>query len=495
VTSLRFQQSIRIIKNGIRAALWKWAVSFAGKIFGGTNFLRYYFMVDKNFSYIDSNKARFLDELQTFLKIPSVSADSKYKNDLLNCAKWLTNHLQGLGLEAKVVETKGHPIVRAFGKGTSGKRLLIYGHYDVQPPDPIDKWSSPPFTPTIRDGFIYARGSTDDKGQLFAHVKAVETLLKTTGKLPCDVIFLVEGEEECGGNALEGYITKEKENLACDAVVISDTSMYDEKTPAITYGLRGIVAMEIRVKTAAADLHSGVYGGAVANANTALAHIIANCIGLDGQIKIKGFYDQIRPLEEWEKKNFKKLAFDDKTLLRETGAKRTFGESDRPTLEKLWARSSLDVNGMFGGYTGEGMKTVIPHRATAKITIRLVPDQNPLIMADNVAKYVKSVCPDFADVEVVGPLSSAEPVIFDVNDKMIQAGMNALKAGFGAEPVFIRSGGSIPVVNTFWKELRKPVILMGFGLDSDGAHSTNEKFKIDNFINGIRTSTCLLAGA
>ena len=450
-------------------------------------------MVDNIFKFVDSNKARFLDELQNFLKIPSVSADSKYKNDLLNCAKWLTNHLHNIGLDAHLIETKGHPIVRAFGKGTSGKRLLIYGHYDVQPPDPIDKWLSPPFTPTIRDGFIYARGATDDKGQLFAHVKAVESLLKTTGKLPCDIIFLVEGEEECGGNALEEYIKKEKDTLTCDAVVISDTSMYDEKTPAITYGLRGIVAMEIRVKTAAADLHSGVYGGAVANANTALAHIISKCIGLDGQIKIQNFYDQIRPLEDWEEKNFDKLAFSDKTFLKETGTKRTFGEPGRPTLERLWARSALDVNGMFGGYTGEGMKTVIPYRATAKITIRLVPDQNPAKMADNVAKYVKSVCPDFADAEVAGPLAAAEPVLFDVKDKMIQSGMLALKKGFDAEPVFIRSGGSIPVVNTFWKELRKPVILMGFGLDSDGAHSTNEKFKIDSFIKGIKTSASLLA--
>ncbi len=436
-----------------------------------------------------------MDELFDFLKIPSVSADPKYKNDLINCAKWLANHLKSIGLDAQVVETKGHPILRASGKGGSGKKLLLYGHYDVQPPDPIDKWTTPPFAPNIRDGFIYARGSTDDKGQIFAHVKAVETLLKTTGKLPGDVIFLIEGEEECGGNALEDYIRKEKKNLACDAVIVSDTSMYDEKTPAITYGLRGIVAMEITVKTAAADLHSGVYGGAVANANTALAHIISKCIGLDGRIQIQGFYDGIRPLEDWEKKNFAKLALNEKAFLKETGAKRTFGEPSRAILERLWASSSLDVNGMFGGYTGEGMKTVIPYRSTAKITIRLVPDQNPQKMADAVAKFIKSVCPDFADVEVAGPLSAAEPVIFDVKDKMIQAGMNALKAGFNAEPVFIRSGGSIPVVNTFWKELRKPIVLMGFGLDSDGAHSTNEKFKVDNFINGIKTSASLLANA
>jgi acetylornithine deacetylase/succinyl-diaminopimelate desuccinylase-like protein len=452
-------------------------------------------MADKIFDLINKNKDSFLNELFDFLKIPSVSADPKYKNDLISCAKWLSEHLRKIGLDAQVIETKGHPIVRALGRGSSGKRLLIYGHYDVQPPDPIDKWTSPPFAPTIRDGFIYARGSTDDKGQLFAHIKAVETLLKANGKLPCDIIFLIEGEEECGGNALEEYIKKEKDSLSCDAVVISDTSMYDEKTPAITYGLRGIVAMEIVVKTAAADLHSGVYGGAVGNANTALAHIISKCIGLDGQIKIQGFYDGIRPLEDWEKKNFVKLALNEKAFLKETGAKRTFGEPGRAILERLWASSALDINGMFGGYTGEGMKTIIPHRATAKITIRLVPDQNPLKMAGAVAKFVKSVCPDFADVEVAGSIAAAEPVLFDVKNKMIQAGMNALKAGFGSEPVFIRSGGSIPVVNTFVKELKKPVVLMGFGLDSDGAHSTNEKFKVDNFINGIKTSVSLLSNS
>lgn len=445
-------------------------------------------MADKVFEFIDSNKSRFLDELQTLLKIPSVSADSKYKADVIGCAKWLVNHLAGLGFEAQLVETKGHPIVRALRKGISGKRLIIYGHYDVQPPDPIDKWQTPPFSPSIRDGNIYARGATDDKGQLFAHLKAVESLIKMNGKLPCDILFVIEGEEECGGHALEDYIKKEKKNLACDAIVISDTSMYDENTPAITYGLRGIVAMEMTVKTAASDLHSGSFGGATANANTAMAHIISQCIGLDGRIKIDGFYDDVRQPDDWEKKNFEKLAISEKTFLKETGAKRIFGEPGRTILERLWARPALDINGMVGGYIGEGMKTIIPFKATAKITIRVVPDQNPIKLADKVAKYIKKVCPDFADVEVAGPLSAAEPVLFDVNDKMIQAGKQALKMGFGVEAVFIRAGGSIPVVNTFCGELKKPAILMGFGLDSDGAHSTNEKFKIESFYRGIKTS-------
>lgn len=449
-------------------------------------------MDDKVLTYIDQNKDRFLDELKTLLKIPSVSADSKYKNDVINCAKWLVNHLNSLGLDARLIETKGHPIVHAAVRGKSEKTLLIYGHYDVQPPDPLDQWHTDPFNPTIRDGCIYARGATDDKGQLFAHLKAVETLQKTLGKLPCSLIFLFEGEEECGADNLTEYIKNQKSNLKADAVVISDTSMYDENTPAITYALRGILAVEIKVKTAAADLHSGVFGGAVANPIFALSVIISKCIAPDGKILIPGFYDNVKPLEDWEKKNFEKLNFDDKTLISQICAKKVFGDPEFSTLVRLWARPSFDINGIFGGYTAEGMKTIIPSCASAKITIRLVPDQNPQKVFDLVAEHLNSLCPDYADIEIQGPIAGAEPVLFDIKNPMFQAGLDALNAGFGAEPVYIRCGGSIPVVNTFVQQLNKPVVLMGFGLDSDGAHSVNEKFKIDNFINGIKSSIYLL---
>lgn len=450
-------------------------------------------MNEKTAKYIEQNKDRFMQELFEFLKIPSVSANAKYKDDVLRCANWLAGHLEKMGFKSQVIKTKGHPIVLSEAKGKSNKRLTIYGHYDVQPVDPVTQWKSPPFEPEIRDGFIYARGATDDKGQLFAHVKAIESLIKSEGGLGCNISFLVEGEEECGGNSLEEFIIKEKNRLATDAIIISDTSMYDEKTPAITYGLRGIAAFEIKVRTAASDLHSGVFGGAVGNAAAVLAYIISQTIGMDGRINVPGLYDDIRPLKDWEKKNLARLSFDEKKLTAETGIKKVFGESAYPILQRMWMRPTLEFNGIFGGYMEMGMKTIIPSTAGAKISIRLVPDQDPHKVVDCVIRHIKSVCPDFADVEIVGNISAAEPVIFDVEEPAIKAGCDALKAGFGAEPVFIRSGGSIPIVNTFWKELRKPVVLMGFGLDSDGAHSINEKFNVNNFFNGIRASTQLIS--
>jgi acetylornithine deacetylase/succinyl-diaminopimelate desuccinylase-like protein len=442
--------------------------------------------------YIEENRERFLEELKSFLRIPSVSADSKYKNDVHNCAQWLVNHLGKLGFDSRLIETKGNPIVLAKTAGKSKRRLLIYGHYDVQPTGAAGDWRTEPFNPVIKDGFIYGRGTTDDKGQLFTHIKAVESLIKTAGQTGCEITFLIEGEEECGGDNLAEYVKKEKKNLSADAIIISDTSMYDDKTPAMTYGLRGIVAMEVKVKTAAFDLHSGVYGGAAGNPAIALSYILSKCIGLDGKVQIPGFYDDVREPADWEKKNVEKLKFDDARLVKETSIKKVFGDRRYKTLERLWMRPTFDVNGIFGGYTGEGMKTIIPAAATAKITIRLVPDQKPEKAAEHVKEYIKSVCPDFADVEVNGPLSAAEPVLFDVEQPMMKAGCEALKNGFGTEPVFIRTGGSIPVVNTFWRELKKPIILMGFGLDSDGAHSANEKFCIENFFRGIKTSIYLM---
>lgn len=449
-------------------------------------------MITKAFDYINENKARFLKELQQFLKFASISTQSKHKNDLVQCALWLKDHLSNIGLDARLIETEGHPIIWARGKGQSSRRLIIYGHYDVQPADPVEQWDCPAFVPTIRGDYIYARGATDDKGQLFAHIKGVESLIRTGGKLPCEVMFLIEGEEESGGTSLGKYIRNQKSNLTSDAIVISDTAMYDENTPAITYGLRGLLTLEVVVKGPNRDLHSGIFGGAIGNPAVALARIISECIGPDGKVGIDGFYDNIRPLEDWEKQNIQKLQGDDDKLLSETGSRATFGERGFSTLERVWARPTFDINGMFSGYTDKGMKTIIPSSATAKISIRLVPDQNPDDIAGRVAAYIKSRCPDFVNVEVKGPFAAADPVLFDVNDPMLKAGWQALKHGFGAEPVYIRCGGSIPVVNTFWQELKKPIILMGFGLDSDGAHSPNERFKIANFINGAKSSVYLM---
>jgi len=374
------------------------------------------------------------------------------------------------------------------GPGRSNRKLIIYGHYDVQPADSGEEWDSPPFAPAVRDGFIFGRGTSDDKGQLFAHVKGAESLMRTCGQLPCDVRFLIEGEEESGGTSLQRYVETEKANLATDAVIISDTSMYDERTPAITYGLRGLVGMEVIVRVADRDLHSGAFGGLIGNPGVALAHIIAACMGADGKVAIPGFHDQIRPLEDWERQNIRRLGFDESKLLSESGSRAGFGEKDFSALERIWARPTFDVNGLLGGYTGTGIKTIIPSSATAKISMRLVPDQKPERVFNLVAKHIKASCPAFASVEIKGPSSGTPPALFDVSDPAIQVAKEALKFGFGADPVFIRCGGSIPVANTFWQELGKPVILMGFGLDSDGAHSSNEHFKIDSFIDGVKTS-------
>ena len=455
------------------------------------------FLMREVLEYIEQNQQRFLEELKDFIRIPSVSAQSAHDTDVQKCATWLKDHLKNLGLHAEIIETKGHPIVRAGGgngpKNPSAKRLIIYGHYDVQPDDPLDQWKSPPFEPEIRDGFLYARGATDDKGQLFCHIKAVEALLQTRGKLPCEVLFLVEGEEETNGDSLAEYIRQQKAELAQNltGVVISDCSMYDENTPAITYGLRGIVAMEVQVKGPIKDVHSGTYGGVVGNPAIALANIIAQCISTEGRILIPGFYDDVRQLEDFERDNYAQLNFDDQGLKKELSLRELFGERDFTTLERAWARPTFEINGIFGGYTGQGNKTIIPATANAKITIRLVADQDPKKIGKLVKNYLQSICPDYVNIQVTEP-SGEKPVLIDVNDPLVQAGMEALKQGFGQDAAYIRCGGSIPVVDTFWRELQKCVLLMGFGLDTDGAHSPNERFRVESFFKGIKTSACLL---
>ncbi|MBA7642174.1 N-formyl-4-amino-5-aminomethyl-2-methylpyrimidine deformylase [subsurface metagenome] len=449
-------------------------------------------MINKAFEHINKNETRFIKELQDFLRFPSISSQIRHKNDIVRCATWLKHHLEHIGLQAQLIKTNRHPIVWARSKSHSSKRVIIYGHYDVQPEDPIDHWRTNPFDPIIDEGFIYARGATDDKGQLFAHIKGVESLMKTNKQLPCEVIFLIEGEEESGGTGLSEYIKKNKTNLATDAIVVSDTAMFDENTPAITYGLRGLVAMEVTVRTADRELHSGIFGGVIANSVNVLSHIISKCTGTDGEIQIPGFYDGIRSLQNWEKDNIKRLGFDDDKLKSETGSKQIYGEPGFSTLEKIWARPTFEVNGIAGGYTNKGIKTIIPSSATAKISMRLVPDQDPYEAANLLTQHVNSICPDFASVEIQGPFSVTKPVLFDVDNPEIKVAWQALKHGFGAEPEYIRCGSSIPVVNTFWEELGKPVVLMGFGLDSDGAHSPNERFKIANFINGAKTCAYFL---
>ena len=448
-------------------------------------------MADSIEAYIDANQERFIEELKELMRIPSVSAQRAHDSDTRACAEWLVAHFQALGLEAGLVEKDGHPIVRAAGKGKSSRRVMIYGHYDVQPEDPVDQWKTPPFEPTIRDGILYGRGSTDDKGQVFTHIKAVESLLKIEGKLPCDVLFLLEGEEECGGESLAHYVQEAKDELKPDVVIVSDSTMYDANTPAITYGLRGMVMFEFTVKGPDRDVHSGAYGGAIANPAMVLAQILSACVGPDGKVLVPHFYDDVAALEDWEAESLAKLGFDEQAFVSELNVTRPHGEAGRSTLERVWMRPTFEINGMYGGYTGDGSKTIVPASATAKISCRLVPHQDPARIRDLVEAHIRSVCPDTVRLEL-SDFATSPPVLFDVNDPTFRAAQDALRQGFGSESTFIRCGGSIPVVSTFVAHLGCPVVLMGFGLDSDGPHSPNEHFSLDSFVRGTKAAAHFL---
>lgn len=448
-------------------------------------------MADRTESYIDANQQRFIEELKQFMRFPSVSAQKAHDGDTRACAEWVVAHLKGLGFDAGLVDVGGKPIVRALMKGKSSKRVMIYGHYDVQPEDPVNEWKTPPFEPTIRDGILYGRGSTDDKGQLWTHVKAVESLLKTDGQLPCEVLFLLEGEEESGGDALPRYVAQAKAELKPDAIVISDSTMYDANTPALTYGLRGLVALEFTVRGPASDVHSGAYGGGIANPTMVAAQILAACVSRDGKVLVPHFYDDVVPLQDWERQSFRRLNFDDQAMAKELNIPRPHGEAGYSTLERLWARPTFEVNGIFGGYQGQRSKTIIPSFATVKITCRLVANQNPARIHKLVVDHIKLVCPDTVRIEI-NDFGTSPPVLFDVNDPILRAAQEALRKGFGRETVFIRCGGSIPVVSTFAEHLGCPVILMGFGLDSDGPHGPNEHFSLDSFVKGTKSAAHML---
>ena len=443
------------------------------------------------FRYIDNHEERYLRELKDFIQFPSVSKHSQRKKATLECAQWLVSHFREMGLDSQLIETSGHPIVRAEKKGKSSRRLIIYGHYDVQPEEPLDLWETPPFEATLKEGFIHARGATDDKGHLFCHINGVESLLKTEGELPCDVLFLIEGEEECGGSGLKDYIRQEKDNLKGEALVISDGNMYGDSTPALCYGLRGIISMELIIKGPRTDLHSGSFGGNVPNPAMVLAKILAQCVDDNGKVLIPGYYDKVKPTAPWELENFRKLAFDETAFIRQTGIKAPHGEEGFSSLERVWNRPTFEINGIYGGYAGEGGKTIIPSYAGAKITLRLVPDQDAQEICIALEGFIKSLIPDYVTYELKKP-SGSNPVYIDVHHPALQAGKTALREGFGEEPVYIREGGSIPVVKVIWEELKLPIILMGLGTDRDGAHAPNEKFSLSNFMNGIKSSASLL---
>ena len=443
---------------------------------------------------IDAEKETYLEELKEYIRIPSISTDPAYKADVLRAADFLEGQLRAAGLTTEQIQTAGNPLVYAEWLGAPGKpTVLFYGHYDVQPADPLELWRNPPFEPTVEGDKLVARGSTDDKGQSYTHAKAVAAMLRERGTLPVNVKFLVEGEEEAGGEAIDRYVREDGgKRLACDAVMISDTSLYAPGQPALIYGLKGLSYMEIKVTGPNRDLHSGTFGGAVTNPLNALGQIIAKLRDeKTGKILIPGFYDDVRPLEEWERKEFAGLPFDEDQYRTELGVAELFGEEGYSTRERTWARPTCDVNGIFGGYMGKGAKTVLPSWGGAKVSMRLVPDQEPKKIAKLFTDYVQSIAPKSVKVEVEF-LHGADPVVVEAKGPIVDAAMDAMEDVWGARPVRIREGGSIPIVSTFASVLGAPVLLLGFGLNDDGLHSPNEKFNISHFYNGIRSVARLL---
>ncbi len=437
--------------------------------------------------YLDQHRERHIEEWMDFVRIPSISAKSEHRGDIRRAADWLMERMLEAGLDtAEVVPTEGHPIVIGEWRGApDAPTLLVYGHYDVQPPEPLDEWISPPFEPEIRDGRLYGRGATDDKGQVYLHLKAIEAHIAARGTLPANVILVIEGEEEIGSPHLPSFLVENRDRFRCDAVLISDTGMFAPGLPSITTGLRGLAYMEVHVQGAASDLHSGEYGGAVVNPANALARIIAGLHDDRGRITIPGFYDDVTELTDEQRAAIRALPFEEETMRAEVGAPGLGGEVGYSVLERLWVRPTLDVNGLLSGYTGEGAKTVLPARAMAKISMRLVPGQDYRDVERKFAEHVERLAPAGVTVRVEalhgGPPWYAEPkgAIFD-------AARRALHAGFGREPVFTRGGGSIPIVQSFEQTLGVPVVLIGFGLPGDNLHAPNESMSVENYVGGIR---------
>jgi acetylornithine deacetylase/succinyl-diaminopimelate desuccinylase-like protein len=451
--------------------------------------------LDAVLAYLQAHQQKHVDQLCDLLRIPSISSQSDHAPDIRRAAEFCASELRELGLEVEIVEGDGHPLVFARTKPLPDRpTLLLYGHYDVQPVDPLDLWQTPPFEPRIENGIIYARGSTDDKGQFYAHFKALEAYVRTGTELPVNLKFIIEGEEECGGHHIYRYTEANAAKLACDAVIISDTALYNETTPGICYSLKGLAYMEIRVKGPSRDLHSGSYGGTVQNPANALAQIIAGLKDAHGRCTVPGFYDAVLDLDAEERRSFASLGYTDDVLRDETGAPGPAGEEGYTTLERMWARPTCDVNGITSGYGGQGAKTIIPAHAMAKVSMRLVPNQDPPKIAAAFADWVRQLAPPGVTVEVEN-LHNANPVLVPRDSPMMQAGIRALEAGFGAQPVFIREGGSIPIVGTFQACLKAPVLLLGYGLSTDNAHSPNEKFHLENYWRGARTSALLFVEA
>jgi acetylornithine deacetylase/succinyl-diaminopimelate desuccinylase-like protein len=442
--------------------------------------------------FINVNRDRYLDELKALLAIPSISALPEHAADVKRCAEWCADEMRRIGLQnVHLIPTPGNPVVYGDWLGAAGApTILFYGHYDVQPVDPLNLWETPPFEATIRDGEIYARGSADDKGQVFMHFKAIEAHLTQNGKLPVNIRLILEGEEEVGSANLDNFILSNKDTLKADVVVISDSPMFARGIPSICYGLRGLVYCQIDLRGSSTDLHSGSFGGAVANPAFVLAQMIAQMKDRSGHIKVPGFYDDVVALRPEEREAWAKLPFNEKQYKKDFGIPKVFGETDYTTLERTWARPTLEVNGLLSGFTGEGAKTVLPAVAMAKISMRLVPNQEPDKIAGLFEEYVKKLAPKTVELKFTR-MHGGKPWMTSFDNPFVQAAGRAIERGFGQRPVFTREGGSIPVVSTFQEELGLPSVLFGVGLPDENAHAPNEKLDVGNFHNGIIASAYL----
>jgi acetylornithine deacetylase/succinyl-diaminopimelate desuccinylase-like protein len=443
--------------------------------------------------YLKENRERHLDELKEVLRIPSISTDSGDPAEVRRAAGWVAKRLETAGCTRVAIhDTPRHPIVYGEWLGAPGKpTILVYGHYDVQPVDPLELWKTPPFEPTVRDGKLFARGSSDDKGQLIIHAMALEAHLQVNGDCPVNVKFVIEGEEEIGSANLEIFIKENKKLLACDAVIVSDTAMFAKNIPSICYGLRGLSYLQIDVTGTSTDLHSGSFGGAVVNPATALVQMLARLKDARGRVAIPGFYDSVRRLTVAERRAFASLPHSDRKFARQVGAPELYGEASYSTLERLWARPSFDINGIWSGFTGEGAKTVIPAEAHAKISMRLVPNQTPKEISRKATAYLKRIAPKSVKIKVTD-LHGGNAWLAPTDHPALVSAGNAMKRAFGKQPVFVREGGSIPIISTFEAALKVPAVLMGVGLNDDQIHAPNEKFDLVNFYRGIEASAYLM---
>src|SRR5229473_2055728 len=438
-------------------------------------------------------RASHLEDFYSFLRFPSISTDDRYSENLRECAHWLVTKLSAIGLEAQLVSTAGHPVVWARNKPRQGRRtVLIYGHYDVQPPDPLDLWDSPPFEPVLKNGYVFARGATDNKGQILSHILGIQETMEQDHDLPVNLHLVIEGEEEIGSANLGPFLSQNHAALKSDVAVVSDTGMIARGVPTLSYGLRGVTALEIKVTGPKMDLHSGVFGGAVANPITALAQLLATLHDREGRVAIAGFYDRVKPLENWEREAWRKLPFDgEKLVLKETGVPELFGEAGYNSLERIWARPTAEINGIGGGYQGKGTKTVIPSHAMAKLTFRLVPDQKADEIIALVKKHLEKNLPAGVTLEMTGG-HNGPWYLTDPHSEFGKAAQRALRKAFKTEVALIREGGSIPIVSDFRGILGVETLLLGLALPDCRAHSPNENFPLENLDAGIRMNQAVL---